>query len=209
MLISRTRRFIFIHVYKNAGTSITSALKPFAIGKWQRKMNSILKRFGVLYFDPHPYSDHITASEMISKMGKKKFKNFFSFGIVRNPWDWQVSLYKFMLSNKAHFQHELIKSFLSFDEYIKWRCTEDTHYQKDFLFSKENKQIVNFIGRFERLEEDFQKICSHIGIPPISLPKINVSKGRAYQKYYNKDTIDMVRKTFEPDIDLFKYDFNN
>jgi len=38
-----------------------------------------------------PYHPHITASELISKIGKEDFDSYFSFAIVRNPWAWQVS----------------------------------------------------------------------------------------------------------------------
>lgn len=113
-------------------------------------------------------------------MGQAKFDSYFSFAFVRNPWDWQVSLYTFMLKNKNHYQHNLAKSFSGFTEYIEWRCREDVRFQRDFVFSKDGKQLVNFIGRFENLEKDFNYICSQIGISVI-LPKFNQSGHRPYE----------------------------
>ena len=66
--------------------------------------------------------------------------------------------------------------------------------------------MVDFIGRFERLADDFHLICSRIGVSA-SLPKENVSRVKPYQEYYSEETKELVRRTFEPDISLFKYDF--
>lgn len=209
MLISEKHRFIFIHIYKNAGTSITAALLPFATNIWLYRANSILRKYGISiphYVDPHPYEGHITASELISRIGQSTFRTYFSFAIVRNPWDWQVSFYTFMLRNTHHHQHELTKNFRNFDEYIKWRCTEELRYQKDFVFSPDGTKLVDFIGRYEQLEDDFRSICSRIGIST-HLPRLNVSKMKPYRDYYNKETIELVQRTFAPDIELFGYSF--
>jgi hypothetical protein len=206
MLISRKYRFIFIHIYKNAGTSIKHALSPYIEVKWQNKANYLLKKIGVSLLDSRPLNAHVSASEIILKIGKKKFQSYFSFAIVRNPWDWQVSLYSYMLKNKNHRQHELVKNFRSFEEYLGWRCKEDVWYQKDFVYSADNEKLVDFIGKYESLDQDFKTICDKIGIST-SLPKLNVSKSRPYQEYYNDETINLVRKTFQPDIRIFNYDF--
>lgn len=206
MLVSKKRKFIFVHIYKNAGTSITKALMPFAASKWQLKAHRGLKRFNVTCFNPQPYPPHTNASQLIAKIGKKTFDSFFSFAIVRNPWDWQVSLYKFMLKDTDHFQHNLIKNFKDFDEYIKWRCAEEVKLQKDFIYSKDGELLVNFVGKFERIDADFQIICSRIGIST-SLPRLNVSNTKPYQQFYNKKTKDLVGQTFATDINLFGYEF--
>lgn len=207
MLISNKHKFIFIHIYKNAGTSISSALLPFAANKIQQKISIVATKFGFSYpFGPTPYQGHITTTDLIAKMGKEKFESYFSFAIVRNPWDWQVSLYTYMLKNKNHHQHRLISSFNSFDEYVEWVCAKKVRLQRDFIFSKENEQLVDLVGRFEHLDADFQKICSQIGVN-VTLPRLNRSKSTPYQEFYNKRTIELVSKTFAPDIETFGYEF--
>ncbi len=206
MLISHQRQFIFIHIYKNAGTSISNALLSFTAPSWQLKTNRLWKKLGVTYLDVNPYHAHSTASELIEKIGPYTFDKYFSFAIVRNPWDWQVSLYTFMRQDKNHYQHELAQSFRNFDEYLNWRCSYEVHYQKDFVYSKDGAQLVDFIGRYENLERDFSIICSRIGVCT-SLPKLNVSKTRHYRTYYNDKTVQMVANTFAPDIQLFGHDF--
>ncbi len=206
MLLSRKKCFIFIHIYKNAGTSITSALLPFAAKKWQRGANRILKKFHLSFWDARPYPTHSTAPEIIGYMGREAFDSYFSFAFVRNPWDWQVSLYTYLLKTPDHFQHDLIKSFANFDEYIRWRCAEEVRFQKDFIYSEDGELLIDFIGRYENLEKDFQYVCSRIGVSA-SLPRENISKVKPYREYYTEETKELVRCAFDPDISLLQYDF--
>lgn len=167
-----------------------------------------MKAFDLPPSEPQPFFKHAKASEIIAKVGKDVFESYFTFAFVRNPWDWQVSLYKYMLRDEGHFQHQRIKGFRDFDEYIRWRCANEVRFQKDFVFSTEGEQLVDFIGKYERLDDDFQAICSRLGISA-TLAKLNVSNTKPYQDYYNEETIDLVRRAFEPDISLFGYDFES
>ncbi len=204
MLISRQHNFVFIHIYKNAGTSITAALMPFATSKWRGLANRALRKY-TKYFDPRPFPSHIKASEMVDRMGRKSFDSFFSFAIVRNPWDWQVSLYQYMLKDTTHEWHDFTKRLGSFEKYIVWRCEEQVRFQKDFIYSN-GELLVDFVGRFETLNEDFEKICSRIGISA-SLPKLNVSNTKPYREFYSSETKELVRRAFDPDISLLEYEF--
>ena len=216
MLISESHNFIFIHIYKNAGTSIKAALKPFATSIFHERLNgiarypvlgnlaSLLMRFD--RFNPTPYPSHVSARQIISELGGDTYRSYFSFTFVRNPWDWQVSLYTYMLKNGDHHQHELVKNLGSFGEYIRWRCAEEVRYQRDFIYSDQGDLLVDFVGRFEQIEQDFQSICSRIGIDVV-LPKMNISRTTSYREYYDKETVDLVSKVFEPDINAFGYRF--
>jgi hypothetical protein len=208
MLISREHKFLFVHIYKTAGTSITSALMPFAASRWQWTAHRVLRRLNLpTHFPPSPEAyKHLPAPEIIKLMGRETFESYFSFAIIRNPWDWQVSLYKFVLKDPSNQHHGLVKALGSFDAYIKWRCEKEPRFQKDFIYSSDNELLVDFVGRFEQLDVDFQSICSRIGISA-SLPKLNVSNERPYQQYYSDETRELVRRTFAPDIKLFGYEF--
>ena len=207
MLLSRERRFLFVHVYKNAGTSITKALMPFAASKGRVLATKGLARLGVRApFGPQPFAEHISAPELIEAMGREAFDAFFSFAIVRNPWDWQVSLFHYMRKERAHHQHVLAKSFAGFDDYIRWRCREEVRFQRDFIYSRDGELLVDFVGRFENLDSDFASICARIGISA-SLPKLNVSNTKPYRSFYGDETRELVRRAFAPDVALFGYDF--
>ena len=87
------------------------------------KGHGLLKKL-IPTLDPTPLPTHVSAQEVIKKLGKETFDLNFSFAIVRNPSDWQVSLYHFMRKDPKHHQHELAKRFKNFENYLEWRCNE-------------------------------------------------------------------------------------
>jgi len=206
MLISDRYNFIFIHIYKNAGSSITNALTPYATNNWRVNFHKIMQRAGLGSVPPPPYPPHLHAADLINDMGREKFDRYFSFAFVRNPWDWQVSLYTYTRKTPTHWQHDFIRQMDGFEAYIRWRCAEEVRFQKDFIYSENDELLVDYVGRYERLDDDFREICRRIGISA-ALPRINVSKEKPYQAYYTPETIELVRRTFAPDIDLFGYNF--
>lgn len=192
MLLSLRHEFIFIHIYKAAGTSVTHALRPFArepLLKW-RKVPRL--------------PDHATAAELRDALGDV-FDRCFKFTFVRNPWDWQVSLYHYMQQTPKHPQHRIVRD-MKFDDYIRWRVTEDKHLQKEFVTDAAGKTIVDFIGRFENLDADFAKVCDTIGIKA-RLPHRNPSRHAGYRSYYDDVTRELVATHFREDVEMFGYSF--
>lgn len=206
MLISHSHEFIFIHNYKVAGTSIRSALSKYT--PWYKKNRYSNTIYNLLCkvtssYVPH----HATAFEIKNNVPPEIWDNYFKFAFVRNPWDWQVSLYFFMLKNKSHHQHELIRSMNSFEEYIEWRVNEDCHLQKEFLVDDVGNLIVDYIGKYENLQDDFDEICRQIGINA-SLTHKNKSKHKDYREYYNDYTRNLIEEAFKEDIEMFGYSFD-
>ena len=184
-----------------------NALLPYSSKKWQRKACEMALCGSNKTKDISlPFPGHIRASELIDIIGYDQYKKFFTFAIVRNPWDWQVSLYRYMLKNITHPQHDFIKQLDNFHSYVVWRCKEEVRLQRDFIYSDQGELLINFVGRFENIDNDFSKICSQIGITA-TLPRLNVSNTRPYQDFYNARSKDLVWRAFKDDIELFEYEF--
>jgi hypothetical protein len=211
MLISKPHKFLFIHIYKNAGTSVRRAIYPYVATKWRWRVHNYLSKIGITALrpsgNPAGHEGHATARQVAESMGREKFRSYFSFAVVRNPWDWVVSLYTYMLKDSTHKQHELAEGFSGFDEYIRWRCREDYRYQNDWVCDEDGNLLVDFVARFEHLEEDFDEICRRIGVEA-ALPHSNPSSHAPYTEYYTPETIELVRETYRPDIEFFGYDFD-
>ena len=209
MLISHSKNFIFVHNYKVAGTSIRYALDKYADRSFIRasiksKLNHLVGKYPNIYSEN--FNLHSKALELKDELPEEIFSSYFKFGFVRNPWDWEVSLYTYMKKKKDHRQRDVALGFKDFDEYIDWRVNEDLHFQKDFFYDKQGNKLVDYIGKFETIREDFGHICKKIGIEGIELPHTNQSKKQSYLTYYSEKTLDIVYEALKPDIELFGYE---
>ncbi|MGB7452385.1 MAG: sulfotransferase family 2 domain-containing protein [Lysobacterales bacterium] len=181
--------YIFIHINKTAGTSIGNAI-------------------GL------PVKHHQTAREIIASIGREKWTAAYKFTLVRNPWDKVVSHYEYRLKrNKT----EIAARNISFSEWVikTYGPDKDPFYynnpkafqpQVEWLKDDEGKISIDFIGRFESINEDFDQIKSVIGLEA-ELPHLNASKRAGYQSYYDDESREIVADWFREDIELFGYCF--
>ena len=205
MIVCDEPKFVFVHIFKTAGTSIKRSLRRFAMPTWQEWGNVVLKRIGVAQFGPPHYPDHMRASELIAQIGAEQFSRYFSFAFVRNPWDWELSHYKYILKFKGHPKHAEIVRLGSFSEYVRWRCDKRFQLQSEFVVSQ-GKIVVDFVGRFESLQNDFAYVCEKIGVRA-KLGQLNKTRRTRYQDHYDDRTAALIEKTFAPDIERFGYQF--
>ncbi|MEM9830579.1 MAG: sulfotransferase family 2 domain-containing protein [Bacteroidota bacterium] len=207
MLISHSNKFIFIHNYKVAGTSIKDALLPYSSvskekSSLSQKLRHLLGNYPKIYSADFPA--HINTKELREQLPNTTFQDYYKFGFVRDPWDWQVSLYTYMLKSQKHPQHKFIKKMNSFEEYINWRVNDEVRLQKN-VFYDGDECLVDFVGKMETLNSDFSKICNRVEVDA-SLPHLNRSRSEvSHLKYYNQKTVDLVYEAFLDDIQTFGY----
>jgi hypothetical protein len=205
-----TTKVIFYRIPKNASTSVYKHLgKKNVIGLYEKEVNERA--------DQRIYKNIFETSHVKPKEFKSfnlcDVKDYFSFVIVRNPWDRIVSMYNFSLLNKKVFEECYglkNKDFYSFCNLIKER-----QFDKFFIGSNKQNEWIdpqnppNKIIRFESLASDFAEMVKElnfIGIEP-KLPHKNKTKHEHYSSYYNPETIRIISEVFEEDIDTFKYVF--
>ncbi len=203
--------FLFIHIDKAAGTSIQRALKshafPRADSRLRRRLTWLgkLNRLGLHRVMEFP--EHVTADVVQDCLPPEIYGGLFKFAFVRNPWDRLVSRYHFLLRSTDRSDHARIKAMKNFDEYLRWEIARDKFYQHTYVCGADGKLIVDFVGYYERLEEDFAKVCARLGVKE-SLPKANTSKHDDYRNYYTPDLRELVAGHYRRDIELFQYEFD-
>ncbi|TAH39186.1 MAG: transposase [Bacteroidetes bacterium] len=210
MILSHQKKFIFVHIYKVAGSSIRSVLS-----KYDDRDSSDLSIFNnsriwmeqKFFRTETSFLTHLKAREIQKMIKEVDFNNYFKFSFVRNPWDWQVSLYYFMMQSTNHRQHKLVSKMKNFEEYLDWRINKDLDFQKHFVCDSKGKLLVDFVGRFENIQADFDHICDRIYIPRFRLPVKNTSNHLHYKEYYTSKTRKWVEEAFKEDIELFGYEF--
>lgn len=204
MIISHRKRFVFIHIYKVAGTSVRSALAPYADVTF--KKYTPRRILYVLGLGPAP-GDHRKAVDIRTTLGNDIFERYYSFAFVRNPWDWQVSLYHYICSHPLHPQHRTIKRLKNFSDYVSWRIDNGVELQKSFVTDRDGRLILDFIGHYENLSSDFSVACKALKIDS-TLPHKNPSKHHNYKQYYNDRTALLIEENYKEDIELFGYSFD-
>ena len=136
--------------------------------------------------------NHFTAREIRQMYPDSSGK--FSFTFVRNPWDRLVS-YGHSLSVGVDWDHPNRFNRL------------DLRPQVDFIFDDNGEPLVDFIGKFENLAEDFETVCRKIGIPTPPLPHLNSFEHRHYRDYYDESAQQFIADTYAADIARFGYSF--
>jgi hypothetical protein len=142
--------------------------------------------------------------------GKRVFESYFKFGFVRNPWDRAVSLYE-------RAEGLSLRDRMTFSEFVEWMkfssstCIHPVphRHQLDWFVDPHGNVVVDFIGNFETLEEDWEFICQRTGIRE-SLPHLNQNPRREkhYTEYYTPRTRGLIAERFRVDIEYFGYEFD-
>jgi hypothetical protein len=211
MVFSIQPPFLFVHIDKAAGSSIAVALQPLDQRRkkslWRRRLSWLggLNRLGL--YRSLEFSAHAHASEAKRCLPPAVYDGLFKFAFVRNPWDRLVSRYAYLLKNTGHPRHEFVRRMKDFDEYVAWEFRRGKFFQYTYVTGGDGKLIVDFIGHYERLPEDFAKVCARLGMT-VELPRYNASSHRDYRTYYTPATRDLVGNYFQRDIELFGYDFD-
>ena len=216
MLLSHRKKFLFIHIAKTGGTSVRSALQkyrwrdPYYAPIWLASKLSGMANHELAIKLPR-HSKAIAAKEMLPR---EFYDSLFKFAFVRNPWDLQVSSYHHIRRERPQLMtpNESFAEFLyrKFDPDREWQYHLDTSItpQSNYLVDLNGELIVDFIGHYETLQQDFVHCCKTIGIPKVELPHKRKAGDRlAYREYYTPETQALIEKVFARDIELLGYSF--
>ena len=66
---------------------------------------------------------------------------------------------------------------------------------------------LDYVGRYEDLQESYNTICERVGLPVSELDKKNPSEHSLYTRYYDDDLREEVAEFYKEDLRLFSYDF--
>jgi hypothetical protein len=200
---------IFYRIPKNASTSMMDHLGSInLIKKHEEKFHEIAdKKVYRNFFDP----THAKPDEAY-KVFKHELRNYFSFCVVRNPWDRAISMYSFALKEKIMSLYGLDED-LTFEEF----CQHLNDRRDDYSFIATHKQVEwtrgyyppKVILRFENLQEEFRGMLEEYDIQHIKpdIPHKNSTKHSHYKDYYTPETKKIIANVFEEDIDTFKYTY--
>jgi hypothetical protein len=217
-IINNSKKFIFVHVPKAAGTSITNELSAYTeycdleIGgtAFGEQLQPLYKRRFNLY-------KHISADEIKSIVGQHVWNEYFTFSIVRNPYTRLRSIFSFLKEwegTPEDFKTSL-SGFSGFNEFVesetwKTRLGPDRIFQPQGTWLQSEGLIsVDYVGRLESIDEDFNKIIERIapnsreGRSPINrLNRSSEASGRTL----SADAINLINEYYHQDFADFGYE---
>jgi hypothetical protein len=193
-MILHDKRLVFFHVPKVAGTSIERAIydKPWDTQVFNRDLF-------VGWHDEYGYTQHATYEQMANFYN---LRDYFKFCFVRNPWDRMVSAYCYAVRVQGYDGEftEFVAGAYGLVITKSYRPGHHVAPQLDYI------SHIDFIGRYERLQEDWQVVAGRYGFAK-TLQHCNRSRRQHYGHYYTDKTERLVAAMYEEEIELFKYCF--
>jgi chondroitin 4-sulfotransferase 11 len=207
MIINNENKFVFIHIPKTAGTSLAKSigqsLEKCEFGGMGKKLDT-----------------HATIRQVRRHLGQK-YDSYYSFAFVRNPWDRMLSWYAFLCHGET--VRRPLQAKVKAMGFKRW-LMQDEHILKNSFDSNEKKVagqrrsqldwigendaiLVDFVGRFENLEHDYEVIRGVIGSGPLLREHKKKSNHAHYREVYDDEMRQFVEEYFSRDIEAFGYEF--
>lgn len=208
MIVSHRHRFIFFAVPKTATHSIREVLRLHKGEEdWEQQM-----LFGkqVLPIDEIAEIEHghISAKQISTVLPAAQWSSYLKLAFVRNPYDRFVSACAFLNRGSPTFSK-------SSTEWMKVAMTRPQFRERvlirpqvDQLMGLNNELAMDFIGRYETLQESLDYLLSKLSLPSTQLKVRNSSKHAHYSEYYDDDLREQVSEFYEDDLRHFRYSFD-
>ncbi len=214
MILSRGRKYLFIHVPKTGGTSMALALEARAMKddimlgdtpKALRRRGKLkgAKAAGRLW-------KHSTLADLDGLIETDELEELFIFTMVRNPWDRLVSYYHWLRAQSFDHPSVGLAKALAFDAFLAEPAIAQSFRSApavSYLTDAEGVERANLYIRLEHLAQDIVPLAAHLGFA-LDLPHVNQSARRAdYREAYSPDSISLVKEMCAADIEKFGYRF--
>jgi len=197
-------KYVFIHIPKCAGSSIHRVL-------------GVLHAQRSLQVGKPKYHKHAKAVKVREVLGPA-WNECFRFTFIRNPWDLMVSSYHWWLTYAEifpalHKDIARVREMGTFSVFIRsefGRFMLNEHRGGDLTewISDGEEIIVNFVGRYENLDEDWSKVCRALQVPALPLGRENQVARQDYRGFYDDESRELVANRFARTIELFGYRFD-
>ena len=215
MIISRGRRYIFVHIPKTGGTALALALEDRAMAddiligdtpKALRRRGRLegLRPAGRLW-------KHSTLADIDGIVSAQDLADFAVFTLVRNPWDRMVSYYHWL--GVQGFDHPAVAlaKALDFSEFLNHPATRASigratygSYMRDAAGLEHGETFL----RLEHLDTDIAPLEAHLGFAIAPLQRFNASdRGRDWRPYYSDADAGALAEICAEDIARFGYRF--
>ena len=217
MLVSHTKKFIFIKTAKTAGTSVESYFEKYCFepGTWELKheRNQQVNDFGMvggrgLNSRFEVLHAHLSAAKIRLLLPKDQWENYFKFSVIRNPFDRLVSRFFFNMKRDSPDLLQVDDAAKTISDFRNF-VTQRLYKIEDHLLIDE-KLATDFLIRYESLESDIEIVCDKLDIEfnPECLPtfKSGIRDARyTIHDLYDDATRQFVELNYRSELEKFGY----
>ena len=205
-------KFIYIHIPKTAGTSMEQVSW---IGTGMQKHGDMeyfnemakhtqdgeldLDKYWKWCFVRNPYTKFM--SGVINHVLKGRFIDLGTEG-KRNHDIMKKEITKFITRYGEGYnypRHAAQSRETDFNRFIVLR------QQSEFV-TVDGKNVMDFVGKFENLEEDFNKVCDRLGKPHVKLLHRVRGFKIDYDSLYTEETRRIIKNYYSKDFEIFGYE---
>lgn len=210
-MVNHKYKLVYIHIPKSAGSSIEMCILPDGKKKTFDADHDIMHGWDDQI---NRYLHHLTLEEVVHHFPHLTDYYFFTF--VRNPWARCVSSFFYFrgdvdssfIDDKNITIDSLISEFKHF--LLNFSFEDDMSHslsQHEFIINKKSSKQMNYIGKFESLQSDFNTVCTESGFPQMKIPYSNGTTHKHYTEYYDEEAKQIVADKYAKDIEHFGYKF--
>jgi hypothetical protein len=233
MIISHSRRFVFVHIHKTAGESISEALLPY-VARGDLVLGTTLRgELNNAWYD-HRYGlqKHSGAKKIRRYLGDAVWDDYLKFSFVRDPFDRVRSLYFYFERMLAQRRQRSLRNALlwlpgmAFRDPLKWPGVQayletasfsefirhpkfspavvGARRQSDILCDRDGRLLMDVVGKYETLQEDFAGLAARLGLEGAALGWRNASRNRSAAPAEAADRAHLA-EMYRADYELFGY----
>lgn len=221
-MISKEKQFIFIHNFKTGGTSIEKKLGHFDTlsidvqdHRTLREIELLGNRYHFFRLSVHAFRKlrlragaKYFRSCLLPELTRREFDSYYKFTFVRNTWSRLYSwYYNILKDDRLRALYNIETADYSFEDFIKHKVNHQTFSQLYYLKDSSGRINMDFIGRFENLQDDFNTVCKRLQIEDSQLPKLLHTKYDSYTSNYTEETRKMVQELYSEEIAYFGFTF--
>lgn len=195
-MISHKLKFIFIHIPKTSGNSLSLFLKDFIDNDVIHRSSIMGEKQGIDIICEKTKKDikHVDITYYKNTYGEK-INDYLKFTIVRNPYDRMLSFYFWSKGkNNQKFNRNEFINFIKKTNSLQHKFIDNTFHIIHF------ENLINELKNIECFKEivDFN-----------NYPTLNASSNskRNYNEIYDKELKDLVFNKYKKDFELFGYEY--
>ena len=219
MLVSHTKKFIFLKTVKTGGTSVEGALERYCLPPGTptplHARPETVSEYGIVgarhkYLDAYEvYFSHMPAADLRHHLGEDIWNTYYKVTVVRHPYEKTISSFFFNRSrnNAPDTEQNAEETKQDFRAFVmKKQFARDRH-----IFTLNGELAIDSVLRHEMMVDDLKALNVRLGLEfePDHLPNFKSGlrpRSATVENLITPDVADVIDEAFQFEFDHFGYD---